>query len=230
MKSSPKAPRRRQPIKPKPKPKTKPKARRASDVVDEARRALTEGWPTSDANTNATLVLFALARALRRESPVALASLAAAAREAMNKMREPGAQSQPRPDWTNAGHLAAGVDEETHRKFVAQTMSEMLTHHKDALERADPRKPPPLPAIHMAKALSRLLGSGPLRSSYESQWSPEVDGDALRIVEAWTRYIASDGCIHVDEDPSELARKLIVDALVALGARAPAATSRKSVV
>jgi hypothetical protein len=57
-----------------------------------------------------------------------------------------------------------------------------------------------------------------------------VDGDALRIVEAWTRYIASDGCIRVDEAPSDLARKLIVDALVALGAhRRPAGSPRKPV-
>jgi hypothetical protein len=202
----------------KPKLKPKPGARRASDVVDEARLALTAGWPTTDLNTHATLVLFALARALRREDPTALGRLASAARNVLTHMGDPDGQAQPRPDWTNAGHLGVGVDELTHRKFVLQTMSEMLAHHKEALDRTDPRKPPPLPAPHMAKALSRLLGSGPLRSLFASTWTPEKDGDAERIIAAWTDRIAGDGCIHVDEDPAALAQKLIVDALVALGA------------
>ena len=153
----------------------------------------------TDENASATLVLFALTRALHREHP-ALARLAATARDVLDQMAEP-----------------VGVDELTHRRSVAQTMSKMLVHQRDALARTNPRRPPPLPAAHMASALSRMLGSGPLRDLYTSHATPERDGDAERILAAWAGCVAADGCIRVDEDPMALARKLVVQALVALG-------------
>ena len=187
-------------------------------MIDEARLVLTEGWPTTDANTQATLVLFALARALRREDPAALATLAGAGRRALVTMGEADGEPPPRADWTNAGHSAVSVDKAAHRRVVAETMREMLVHHRQALASANRRKPPPLPATHMAQALSRLLGSGPLRKSYKSQWTPERDGDVDRILRGWAKYLAKDGSIRVDEDPVPLARKLVAAALAALGA------------
>jgi hypothetical protein len=187
----------------KPKTKERPKPRLASEVVEQARLAITARCRMTDDNAQATLVLFALARALKGEAQ-ALARLAEAAREALGAMGEPHVS-------------AAGVDELTHRRFVTESMSKMLVVQRDALARTDPRKPPPLPAVHMAKALSRMLASGPLRGSYESNWTPGGDGDAERILSAWTDCVAADGCVHVDGDPAALARKLVVQALVALG-------------
>jgi hypothetical protein len=198
-KSQAKPIRRKPRAKPTPRLKPRPTPRLASDVVEEARLAITESCRMTDESASATLVLFALSRALRREHP-ALGRLAASAREVLDHMGEP-----------------VGVDELTHRRSVAQTMSKMLVHQRDALARTDPRRPPPLPAAHMASALSRMLSSGPLRDLYTSLATPERDGDAERILAAWARCVAADGCIHVDEDPTALARKLVVQALVALG-------------
>jgi hypothetical protein len=185
----------------------RPRPRLARDVVEDARLALLAGSRMSEASAHAALVLFALGRALHTESDGALATLASAARKALEGLGE----------GTRANGKSIAMDGLTHRRFVVHTMSEILLHHRDALARNDPRLPPPLPASHMAQELSRLLGSGPLGDLYESRRSAAHDGDAERILSAWSRHVAVDGRVRVDEDPSALARKLVVSALVALG-------------
>jgi hypothetical protein len=210
------------------KSKGRPKPSIASEVVEEARLAITARCRMTDANAHATLVLFALARALTREHP-ALGKLAAVAREMLDRMGEPIRQEDARtvlvdryriqiePDWTSAQHFGVGVDDLTHRRFVVQAMSKMLVHQQHALARTDARRPPPLPAAHMAKTLSRMLASGPLRNLYTSKWTPGRDIDAELILGAWDNCVAVDGRMYVDENPDSLARKLVVRALVALG-------------
>ncbi len=189
------------PSRAKAKARPRPKPRLAGDVVDEARLAITAGCRMTEDNAHATLVLLALGRALRRE-PSALGRLAAAATEVLARMGE---------------SVLVGGDEVTHRRFVVETMSKMLVHQREALAGADPRRPPPLPAAHMAQALSRMLRSGPLRDLFTSTKTPEHDGDTERVLAAWTDCVAADGCIHVDDDPAALARKLVVRALMGLG-------------
>ncbi len=183
----------------------------------------------TEINAHATLVLFALARALDRDEAGAVGRLAIAARKALDDM------GRGSPDggtsWTSAQTLGVGVDEVTHRRFVVQKMGEMLAFQRDAHARADRKGPPPMPARYMAQALSSMLGAGPLRALYESRWTPENDGDADRILSAWRNWVASDGILHVDEDPPSLARKLVIGALVSLGVRRKKATdglSRKA--
>ena len=210
-------PPRKKPLPRKPKPKAK--TRRSSDVVDDARAALLKGWPRTDANTEAALVLFALARTLRRHgmderAAAALGDLAAAARRALDRM---GHAAPATSDASGPEHAGVGVDELAHERFAVQSMSEMLAHQRDALSAQ--RGPPPLPALHMAQALSRVLGSGPLLRRYEGALTAVQDGGASRIVEAWSRHVAVDGCIHVKEEPITLARKLVADALFGLAGR-----------
>ena len=185
----------------------RPRPRLAHDVVEDARLALLAASRMSEASAHASLMLFALARALRREDQVGLGTLAAAAREVLDGMGET----------SHANGRSVAVDDVTHRRLVVHTMAEILLHHRDALARTDPRLPPPLPASHMAKELSRMLSSGPLRDLYVSKRTKEHDDDAERILGAWSASVTADGRIHVDEDTSSLARKLVVSALVALG-------------
>jgi hypothetical protein len=185
----------------------RPKPLLAHDVVEEARVALLSASRMSEASAHAALVLFALSRALRREDESGLAALATAARQALDEMGET----------SHANGRSLAVDDVTHRRLVVHTMREILLHHREALARTDRRLPPPLPASHVAEELSRMLGAGPLRDLYASKRTREHDGDAERILVSWSAHVAGDGRIRVDEDPSALARKLVVSALVALG-------------
>ena len=186
---------------------TRPKPRLAHDVVEDARVALLDESRMSEASAHATLVLYALARALRHQDETGLGVLAAAARQALDAMGE-----------TRDVHDASpAVDDVTHRRLVVHTMRDVLLHHREALARTDRRLPPPLPASHVAKELSRMLGAGPLRDLYASKRTREQDGDAERILASWSAHVGPDGRIDVDGDPSALARKLVVTALVALG-------------
>jgi hypothetical protein len=174
------------------KARVRPRQKLAGDVVEEARLTLMEGCRMTEANVQATSVLFALVRALRRQDAGALGSLASAARRSLEAMAEPVG------------------DELAHRRHVVHTMGQMLAHQREALARSDMRRPPPLPARHMAQALSGMLQAGPLRSS-------QGEGDVERILGAWSDHVADDGIIHVDGDHAALARKLVVTALVSLG-------------
>jgi hypothetical protein len=202
-------------------------------MVDDVRIVLAAGYQTSEVNAHAALVLFALARALRRNDGAAVGKLASTARQVIGGMDAPsqkpkrrpsgkpkGAARRPRPgarDWTSGPRLGVGVDDVTHRRFVVQVMGDMLVAQRHAVERPDPQRTP-LSAGFMAQALSRALGSGPLRAFYESQWTPEHDGDAARILGAWKDFVAVDGCIHVDGVASaSLARRLVARALGSLG-------------
>jgi hypothetical protein len=192
----------------------------AAGVIDDARFHLPVG-PASDWNAHASLVLFALARALDR-GHAGLGKLASRARDVLDEMGAPDDRMQPVAERTDVAQLGVGVDEQTHRTFVLEKTREIVLYQQLAMAKTDKKKPPPLPAIHMAQALSRVLGAGPLRGWYKSEWRWEKDGeahdgDAERIVSAWSKWVAADGCIHVDEEPTKLARKLVVDALIALG-------------
>jgi hypothetical protein len=177
----------------------RPKLKLAGDIVEDARLALAAGCRMTDLNVQATAVLFALGRALKRQDAGALGGMASAARQALEAMREP------------TGDALA------HRRHVVHTMGEMLAHQREAVARNDPRRPPPLPARHMAQALARMLASGPMRDLYESRRSEQDDGDVERILGAWSDHVAGDGVIHAGEDHGALARKLVVSALVSLG-------------
>ena len=186
---------------------TRPKPRLAHEVVEDARVALLDASRISEASAHATVVLYALSRALRHQDATGLGVLTAAARQALDAMGE-----------TRDAHDGSlAVDGVTHRRLVVHTMHDVLLHHRDARARTDRRLPPPLPASHVAQELSRMLGAGPLRDLYVSKRTREHDGDAERILASWSTHVGPDGRIVVEGDTSALARKLVVTALVALG-------------
>jgi hypothetical protein len=117
-------------------------------------------------------------------------------------------------DRHNVHALGVGVDEFTAIRFIIAAVESLVERPKD--------DPPILRPRLAAHALSRALGSGPLRAWYTSAWTPARDGDAERILSAWSQHIDGRGMIglfdvDVGGDEREAVRKLIVAGLLALG-------------
>jgi len=119
----------------------------------------------------------------------------------------------------------------TKRDLVAALFAELEARIDHALSR-DPASFGPLLADFADHARQRYRDIWEYRFLYRHRFDPDEESElALRIaalierahrhtervLAAWTDCVGPNGCIHVDEDPSALARKLVVRALMGLG-------------